>query len=144
MAISVEVSEVIERPVSRVFAFYADNHVQNHPRWDPDIELWLDLDQPLEVGTVIHRRNSRSGTPVEGTIEVVEFERDHAFGVLIKDGPMEIPGRATFEPLGSSSTKLIVTADFPVDDSMEEMLSTAMKRSVTNIKRMMEENTSSE
>ncbi len=138
MTISVEVSEVIEQPVSSVFNFYADKHVQNHPRWDPDIELWLDSDQPLKVGTVIHRRNSRLGTPVEGTMEVIEFERDRAFGVLIKDGPMEIPGRATFEPVGSSATKLIVSADFPVDKSMEEMLSAAMKRSVSNIKKMME------
>lgn len=138
MTIRIEVSEVIEKPLGDVFDFYADHHVQNHPRWDPDIELWLDDDAPLGVGTVIHRRNSRSGTPVEGTMEVTEFERDRAFGVLIKDGPMEIPGRATFESVGPSTTKLTVQAEFPLDESMEAMLATAMKRSVTNIKSMME------
>ena len=72
-------------------------------------------------------------------MQVVEFERDRAFGVLIKDGPMEIPGRTAFESLGPTTTRLIVTADFPVDDSMREMLTAAMQRSLTNIKRMMEE-----
>lgn len=139
MAVSVEVSEVIERPVEAVFNFYADHHVQNHPRWDPDIELWLDSDEPLRVGKIIRRRNSRSGTPVEGTIEVVEFERDRAFGVVIREGSMEVPGRATFESLEPNLTKLTVAADFPVDDSMESALATGMKRSVTTIKQMMEE-----
>ena len=139
MTVRIEVSEVIDLPVGEVFSFYADNHVRNHPRWDPDIELWLDEDQPLGVGTIIRRRNSRSGTPVEGTMEVVEFERDRAFGVVINDGPMNVPGRATFESLEPTVTKLTVTADFPVDDSMEEMLATAMKRSTTNIKLLMQE-----
>jgi len=138
MTVKVEVSEVIDLPVGEVFSFYADNHVQNHPRWDPDIELSLDQDEPLGAGTVIRRRNSRSGTPVEGTIEVVEFERDRAFGVVINDGPMKVPGRATFEALEPTVTKLTVTAEFPVDDSMEEMLASAMKRSVTNIKQLMQ------
>ncbi|MFG3339606.1 SRPBCC family protein [Glycomyces sp. NPDC048151] len=139
MSVSIEVSEVIERPVSAVFTFYADNHVLNHPRWDPDIELWSDASEPLGVGSVIQRRNSRSGTPVEGTMEVVEFERDRRFGVLISDGAMRIPGRAVFEALDQDTTRLTVSADFPVDASMEEQLSTAMQRSLTNIKRMVEE-----
>jgi hypothetical protein len=139
MAVSVAVSEVIERPVSSVFTFYADDHVRNHPRWDPDIELWLDSDESLGVGSVIQRRNSRSGTPVEGTMEVVEFERDRLFRVLITDGEMRVRGRADFEALGPSTTRLTVSADFPVDASMEDPLSTAMRRSLTNIKRLMED-----
>lgn len=139
MPFRVEVSGVIDRPVSDVFNFYADNHVLNHPRWDSDIKLWLESDEPLGVGTIIQRQNSRSGTPVRGTMEVTEFERDAAFGIVIRDGPMEIPGRATFESLGPSKTQLTVAAEFPLDDSMQGALTTAMKRSVTNIKQMMED-----
>lgn len=138
MAFRVEVSEVIDRPVADVFRFYADNHVLNHPRWDPDIELWLDKVEPLRVGTLIQRRNSRFGTPVEGTMEVVEFERDKAFGVLIRDGAMEIPGRTTFASAQQGSTKVVVSAEFPVDDAMKPALTTAMQRSLSNIKQMME------
>lgn len=138
MPFRVEVSEVIDRPVAEVFDFYAVNHVLNHPRWDKAIELWLESDEPLRVGTMIRRRNSRSGTPVEGTMEVVEFEPDKSFGVVIREGGMEIPGRATFEPLQPSTTKLTVTAEFPLPDAMQGPLTAAMQRSVANIKQMME------
>jgi hypothetical protein len=33
-----EVSTVVDRPVAVVWNFYAVHHVENHPRWDPD--LW--------------------------------------------------------------------------------------------------------
>lgn len=138
MTFSIEVSEVIEQPVDKVFHFYADDHVKNHPRWDSNIELWLEDDEPIGVGTVIRRRNSRSGTPVEGTMEVTEFERDQAMAVVIHDGPMRVTGRATFDAVGPGSTKLTVRAEFPLEDSMKSMLSSAMKQSLANIKSMLE------
>lgn len=70
MALQFESSQVIDRPIEKVFHFFAVEHVRNHPRWDSDIELWLDTDSPIDVGTIIHRRNKRSGTPVEGTMEI--------------------------------------------------------------------------
>jgi uncharacterized protein YndB with AHSA1/START domain len=86
MAVRIEVSEEIDRPVPVVFKFYAEDHVRNHPRWDPDIELWRTSDEPIEVGTIIQRRNSHSGTTaVEGTMEVVEYEPNRAFGVLTRE-----------------------------------------------------------
>ena len=80
MALQFESSQVIDRPIDKVFHFYAVEHVRNHPRWDSDIELWLDSDSPIGVGTIIRRRNKRSGTPVEGTMEVVEFEPNRVIG----------------------------------------------------------------
>jgi hypothetical protein len=142
MAVNVEVSEEIDRPVSVVFRFYADDHVHNHPRWDPYIELWLDSDTPIEVGTIIRRRNSRSGTPVEGTMEVVEYERDRSIAVLTHDGPLEIRGRALFEAIGPQMTKLTVTADIPqMDDSMQTPMAEAVKRSLRTIKELIEAET---
>jgi uncharacterized protein YndB with AHSA1/START domain len=138
MAFTIEVAEVIEQPVDKVFAFYADDHVKNHPRWDPNIELWLEAEEPIQVGTVIRRRNSRSGTPVEGTMEVTAFERDRAMAVVIHDGPMRVTGRATFDAVGPDTTKLTLRAEFPLEDSMKSMLSSSMKRSLTNIKSMLE------
>ena len=66
VCVRVEVSAVIDRPVADVFHFYAFDHVHNHPRWDPDMELEQVSDGPIGVGTVIRKRNSHSGTPVEG------------------------------------------------------------------------------
>jgi hypothetical protein len=141
MAVRIEVSQEIDRPVPVVFNFYAKDHVRNHPRWDPDIELWRHSDEPIGLGTIIHRRNSRSGTPVEGTMEVVEYEPNRAFGVVIREGGMEIPGRATFEEAGEGRTRLTIRAEMPIDESMKDRMSGLVQRSVQNIKELIEAET---
>jgi uncharacterized protein YndB with AHSA1/START domain len=141
MAVRIEVSEEIDRPVPIVFTFFADDHVRNHPRWDPDIELWRDSNQPIGVGTIIHRRNSRSGTLVEGTMEVVEYEPNRTFGTMTRDGPMEIPGRATFEEVGEGRTRLTISAQMPIDESMKDHMSGLVQGSLQNIKELIEAET---
>ena len=141
MAVRIEVSEVIDRPVPVVFKFFADDHVRNHPRWDPYIELWRDSDEPIGVGTIIQRRNSRSGTVVEGAMEVVEYEPNRAFGTITRDGPMEIPGRATFEEVGEGRTRLAIVADMPIDESMKDQMSGLVQGSLQNIKDLIEAET---
>jgi hypothetical protein len=142
MGVKLELSEEIERPASVVFRWYADDHVRNHPRWDPNIELWLDSEAPIGVGTIIRRRNSRSGTPVEGTMEVVEYEPNKAIGVLTHDGPVEIRGRATLESIGPELTKLTFIVDIPgLDDSMETPMTDAIRGSLRKIKELIEAET---
>jgi hypothetical protein len=141
MAVRIEVSEVIDSPVPVVFKFFADDHVRNHPRWDPDIELWRDSDEPIGLGTIIHRRNSRFGTPVEGTMEVVEYEPNRAFGTVTRDGPMEIPGRATFGEISEGRTRLTIRAEMPIDESMKDRMTGSVQRSLQNIKELIEAET---
>ena len=140
MALQLESSQVIERPVAKVFHFYAVEHVRNHPRWDPDIDLWLDSDSPIGVGTVIRRRNSRSGKPVEGTMEVVEFEPNRVIGMVIHDGPAEMRGRTTFEAISDNQTKIMTIIDLPgIDASMDKtFLNSRLERSAQNMKQLME------
>jgi len=143
MSAQLKVSNVIDRPVAAVFNFYAREHVRNHPRWDPDIELWLESDEPLRVGTVIRRRNSRSGTPVEGTMQVVEFEPDRAFAMIIHDGPIEMRGRTTFEAFGEGQTMLTTVIDLPgMAESMDKsFLISRLERSGRNMKQLIESET---
>jgi len=140
MSVQLQVSQVIDRPVDEVFHFYAHEHVRNHPRWDPDIELEQVSDGPIGVGTVIRRRNSRSGTPVEGTMEVVEFEPNRAMGTVIHDGPVEMRGRTTFEATGDRQTSITVSVELPgMDESMDtSLLTSRMERSVQNIRQLIE------
>ena len=137
-----EVSQVIDRPVADVWRFYAVEHVRNHPRWDPDMELEQVSKGPIGVGTVIRRRNSHSGTPVEGTMEVVEFEPERAMGVVIHDGPAETRGRVTLEAMGPNRTRLTIQADMlGLDESMRDVLTSLVKRSARNIKELIESET---
>lgn len=140
MPVQIQVSEVIDRPVEKVFEFYARQHVRNHPRWDPDIQLEQISEGPIQVGTLIRRRNSRSGTPVEGTMEVVEFEPNRAFGMLIHDGPVEMRGRATFEAINDDQTRLTTFIDLPgMDDSMDtSFLISRLERSGQIRKQLIE------
>ena len=140
MSVQVQVSQVIDRPVADVFHFLADEHVRNHPRWDPDMELEQISEGPIMVGTRIRRRNRRSGTPVEGSMEVVEFEPNRAFGTLIHDGPVEMHGRTTFEAVNDGQTRITVMVELPgMDESMDRsFLVSRMERSVQNMKQLIE------
>jgi len=143
MALQFESSQVIDRPVEKVFHFFAVEHVRNHPRWDPDIELWLDDEDPIRVGTIIHRRNKRSGTPVEGTMEVVEFEPGQAIAMIIHDGPAEMFGRTTFEALGDYQTRLTTIIDIPwMDENADKtFLNSKLERSAQLRKQLIESET---
>lgn len=136
-AVGVEVSQVIDRSIADVFHWYTDQHVRNHPRCDPDIELEQVSAGPIEVGTVIRRRNVRYETPVEGTMEVVEYEPEKAFGVLIKEGGFEMSGRATFDEQGPAQTKITISTVVP-DPMDESLIQSKMERSAQNIKGLAE------
>lgn len=140
MTATIQFSEVVERPLASVFNFYATNHVRNHPRWDPDIELKLEPNSPLKVGTVIQRRNSRSGTPVEGTMEVVELETNHALGMVIHDGPAVMRARSVFEAVDETHTSITTIIEIPgMDESMDKsFLLSRLERSSEIRRKLME------
>jgi uncharacterized protein YndB with AHSA1/START domain len=131
-----EMSQVIERPPAEVFRFIAIDHVQNHPRWDPQMELRQLTEGPIGVGTLIHRRHTHTGTPVEGTMEIVEFVPDRAFGMVIHDGPTEMHSRMTFEPVGPHATRITGSLDVP---SMAEQMDPApIQHSFLRMKELIE------
>jgi hypothetical protein len=140
MTITIQGSQVIDRPVSVVFRFYADEHVRNHPRWDPDIHLENPSGEPVGVGTVLKRQNTRSGSPVEGTMQVVEFERDRLIGMLIHDGPAEMRGRATFEFIPGPGTRVTVTLEIPAmpADADTSRLTDRLQRTLDSLKLLIE------
>lgn len=113
MALQIEHSHVIDRSVDKVFHFMVVDHVKNHPRWDSDIELWLDSNEPIGVGTIINRRNSRSGTPVEGTMEVTEYETNQKISTVIREGSSMMIGEIYFEAVGDDQTKVTTKVNLP-------------------------------
>lgn len=143
MSVQLQASQVIDRPVGKVFQFYADEHVRNHPRWDPDIHLENEVEAPLGIGSRLRRQNTRSGTLVEGSMQVVEFERDKAIGMLIYDGPREMRGRATFETVNGDKTRLTVILDIPgmEDSPASSALRDRLQRTLDNIKQLIESET---
>lgn len=75
-------------------------------------------------------------------MEVTEYEPNRALGMLTHDGPMEIRGRATFEPVGPELTKLILTVDIPgADESMATPMTEAIRGSLRKVKELVETET---
>jgi hypothetical protein len=140
MALRFESSQLIDRPIDKVFHFFAVNHVRNHPRWDSDIELWLDNDAPLAVGTIIHRRNKRSGKVVEGTMQVIEFETNRVLAMEIHDGPAVMYGKTSFEALSENQTRLTIIIDIPwMDENADKtFLNSRLENSAQIRKQLME------
>lgn len=140
MSVRIQASQVINRSLSEVFQFYAVEHVRNHPRWDPDIELEMISEGPMALGSRIRRVNRRSGAPVEGTMEVVEFEPDRAIGMHILDGPMEMRGRTSFDALGPDQTRVIVSVEIPSLPGSTDtgFLTGRIQRSLHLIKQLIE------
>jgi hypothetical protein len=92
----------------------------------------------MGVGTMLKRINSRGGKPVEGTMEVVEFEPDQAVTMLIHDGPVKMIARATYVAEGRDRTRLTMKIEFPDLDEMDtDMLVSAMTRSIRNINQLL-------
>lgn len=140
MALQFESSEVIDRPIEKVFRFYAVEHVRNHPRWDSDIELWQDSDIPVGVGTIIHRRNKRSGKVVEGTMKVIEFETNRVVAMEIHDGPAVMYGRTTFEAINQNQTKITTVIDIPwMDETADKTFLNNRLAQVSQIRKQLME-----
>ena len=72
-------------------------------------------------------------------MEVVEFEPNQAFGVVIHDGPNETHGRVTFEAESQEQTTLTIFAEFTnMDESLESWIAGLVERTGRNIKQLIE------
>ena len=132
----IEVSGVIERPPEVVFQFIGFEHVANHPRWDPHMELEQLTPGPLGVGTIVRRRHTRAGYPIDGNMECVEFDPPRALAFLIHDGSVEMRGRQSIEPEGDGWSRLTISVDIPgAPNPLDPM---PVENSVRRIKELIE------
>ena len=139
MSVKVQVSKIIDRSVADVFRIHAYEHVRNHPRWDPLMQLEQMTDGPIGVGTIIKRINSHSGAPVEGTMEITEFEPNRSIGMIIHDGPIEMITRAVYEAEDNGKTTVTLDLEIPnMDESMTDALSSEMEKVAQTIKQFIE------
>lgn len=135
----IAVSTDIDRPVAEVWRWYAVDHVRNHPRWDPDMEMDQITDGPIGLGTRIRRRNRHLEEPVEGEMEVTEWEPERVMGARIRDANMDTQGRVTFDPLGTNRTRLTIEADFPgMDEATADRIRPLIERTGRNIRELIE------
>ena len=135
----IEMSEVIDCPISEVFKFYADDHLENHPRWDHEMQLSRATDGEVGIGTVFNRRHTHFGDPVEGSMTVSEFERNRVFGLVINDGFGELYVSLRFEAMGESTTQVSSLDDVPgmPDTADSSRLRSVAERWLQNTENLM-------
>ena len=137
---TIERSQIIFRPPSAVFQFCAVDHVKNHPRWDPDMELAQVTPGPIGVGSVVKRRHTRFGTVVEGTMTFTAFEPDREVATIIQDGPMEMRSRMAFAPM-FDGRGTIVTIEVEIPGMEDKLNPRLIERSLNNMKQLIEAET---
>ena len=140
---TISLSQVIDRRPEIVFDFVAVNHLRNHPRWDPHMKLELLTDGETDVGTRFKRTHTRTGVPIEGEMEVVEFEPGRSMAMVIRDrtpsGILDVRSRMLVEPDGDGGTKLTIWVDIPaMHESMDQRM---IEASLHNMKRLIESET---
>jgi hypothetical protein len=137
--LKIAVSTELDRPIAAVWRWYAVEHVRNHPRWDPDMELEQITPGPISKGTRIRRRNRHFDEPIDGEMEVVEWEPEHSMGVHIRDANADTDGRVVFESLESDRTRLTIEADFlGMDEETAARIRPLIERTARNIKQLLE------
>jgi hypothetical protein len=135
----IKVSTEINRPLAAVWHWYAEQHVRNHPRWDPEMELEQVTAGPIGLGTMIRRRNRHFENPVEGMMEIVEWDPGRLMATRIRDANMATEGSAAFEPLGPEHTRLTIEADMPgIDQPTADRIRPLMERTAENIRALLE------
>ena len=114
MAIRVEHSVVIERPIEEVFAFAADPN--NNPLWQSiTLETQTVSGVEVDVGTTFNNVIKFLGRRIETTLEVVESEPPRRQCVRVTSGPIPASGCYVFEPAaGSGSTRFTQTLEAEV------------------------------
>ena len=135
----ISVSTTVERSVAAVWQWYAVEHVRNHPRWDPEMELEQISAGPIGLGTKIRRRNRHFDEPVDGEMRIIEWTPEQAMGAEIRDANLTSVGRVTFEAIGPARTRLTIDADFPgMDEATAQRIRPRMDRTARNIRQLIE------
>jgi hypothetical protein len=136
---AIEATEIIDRPVADVFRFYAQDHIRNHPRWEPNLWLQQMSDGPIGVGTAIRAIKASRFEPVDGTMEIIEFEPNRSFGVLLHRGATDSIDRATFQEDELHRTRLTLAAECAdLDDTARSALARTLQQDLRTIKELIE------
>jgi hypothetical protein len=92
----------VPRPPEAVFAFVAEGFFDNHPRWDPAVEMVKDTPGPVAVGARGREIRRFLGRQV-AEVEVTAFEPPSRFALRNRSGPFELDRAFSFEPVNGGT-----------------------------------------
>jgi uncharacterized protein YndB with AHSA1/START domain len=101
MGISVQVSDVIKRPIEEVFAFVSN--MENSPLWGRTIKTTKVSDVPISVGTGFREEAKLMGRRINSIAEVTEYDPPTRFSYANRIGNMRERASFTFEAVGEGT-----------------------------------------
>jgi uncharacterized protein YndB with AHSA1/START domain len=100
MAIKVEHSVVINRPIEDVFTYTSDP--QKQTEWQEGL-VRVESNTPMAVGAVITEVRKVMGREMETDLEVITLEPPHKFSAKSRSGPVEMTFTQTSKSLGDGT-----------------------------------------
>jgi uncharacterized protein YndB with AHSA1/START domain len=91
-----------------VFSFVADP--ANLPSWQPAVLEVRGPEGPVTVGSRFGETRQFVGKRFETTVEIVELEPEHVFGIYVVDGPIPITVRHLFDP-ADGGTRVTISGE---------------------------------
>jgi hypothetical protein len=92
----------VPRAPEAVFAFVAQGFFDNHPRWDPAVEMVKDTPGPVALGARGREIRRFLGRQV-AEIEVTAFEAPTRFAFRNRSGPFQLDRVFSFEPVNGGT-----------------------------------------
>ncbi len=95
---------LVEAPVEKVFAFFADP--TNETRWRPSVkEIAVQGPGPVAVGTKIHQVvKGPGGRGIAADLEVTDYAPPTLYGFRVTAGPVRPTGQYRFASQGSATS----------------------------------------
>jgi uncharacterized membrane protein len=142
--INVEVSTVINRPVSDVFAFVAN--FENHPKWETNFQnVRLLASTPNGVGTTYQCELKLPGQSATSKFEITEYEPNKKIAFEGEAaGPARPKGSFLFEPAaGGTRLTLLPRPEFRglfrlLEPLMAGYVRKQNEEHLSNLKRLLE------
>lgn len=144
--INIDLSTLIDRPISEVFAFVSNPN--NMSKWNSAV---VSLEQitagTVAVGTKFKSVGELMGRRIEGEMQIMTFEPDTKCGFQINAGPMQMNLNMAFKTLGTG-TKVSLSAQgnpagfFKLAEGvMAGRVKTLMEENISRLKTELEKGT---
>ena len=135
----------IDRPVSEVFEFVADDFFENYPKWALEVVEFKPInDNKMAVGALARQTRIDQGQKVESTFEIANLEKNE---LLVINGLSE-PYRNTYHfETGEEGSSTLLTYSFellkvelfmrPFEKLIRRAIEEGARNSVENIKYLL-------
>ncbi len=141
----------IDKPITEVFSFVAEDFFENYPKWAPEVVDFKPINSnPMQEGALARQTRIEQGHKVESTFEIAELKKNER---LVLKG-LSDPFRHSylFQPIDDNKTLLTDCFELleieifmrPFEKLIRTALEEGLQNSINNIKNLLCEDASAQ